>query len=238
MPDRYFIQAFRMKPDGKGESLKLDHPPDLTQQGRAYCWLHMCAFENSTREYFENHIALDPIIVDAMLARETRPRALVKDDGALIILRAMNLHDGNDPEDMISIRIWIEDNKIITTRRRDIQAIDDIVKSIQNGEGPTTPGDFLTMITDRVFERMEPFFIDLEDRISKAEELLASGENDVAEDASMREKAHCNIHALCYSAKESVGNAFELQSTVAIGGAQGTSCRKFGPGHALCRRVA
>ena len=187
MQDNLFIQAFRLKADRDAEGLKLDEPFDLSQHGGGYCWLHMCAIQPSSRDYFENNTDLDPIIIDAILADETRPRALIKDDGVLIILRAMNLHEGEYPEDMISIRIWLGDNKIITTRRRDIKAIDDIAEFIRNGEGPANPGDFLTMITDRVFERMEPFFVDLEDRISKAEELLASGEEDdeVSEDASI-----------------------------------------------------
>ena len=212
MADNFFIHAFGLGPNGHGEILKREELPDLSQMKGGYAWLHMCAFENSTRDYFENHAALDPIIIDAMLARETHPRALLKDDGALVILRAMNLHEDNDPEDMISLRIWIDSNRIITTRRQDIKSIDDIVESIQNGDGPATPGDFLTMITDRVFERMEPFFIGLE-----AEEVLASGDDDVAEDASMRQDAYSNIQPLCYSAKESAGDASELQSALAHG---------------------
>ncbi len=190
MQNDLFIQAFRLKADHDAEPLKLNEPFDLAQHGGGYCWLHMCAIQSSSRDFVENYTDLDPIIVDAMLADETRPRALVKDDGVLIVLRAMNLHKGEDPEDMISIRIWLGDNKIITTRRRDIKAIDDIVGFIQNGDVPASPGDFLIMITDRVFERMEPFFVDLEDRISKAEELLASGQEDdmVAEDASIVRK--------------------------------------------------
>lgn len=186
MQEYLFIRAFRLKSDSSAEALKLDEPFDLSQHDGGYCWLHMCAIKPSSRNFLESHTDLEPIIVDAMLAHETRPRALVKDDGVLIILRAMNLHDGEDPEDMISIRIWLGDNKIITTRRRDIKAIDDIVEFIGKDEGPASPGYFLTMITDRVFERMEPFFVDLEERISKAEELLASGKEDdeVSEDAS------------------------------------------------------
>ena len=188
MQNDLFLQAYRIESDGHSKRLKRDEPVDLSQHVDGFTWLHMCAFNPASRDFTENHAGLDPIIVDAMLAQETRPRALVKDDGVLVILRAMNLHDGEDPEDMISIRIWLDGNKIITTRRRDIKAIDDIVAFFQNGQGPTNPGDFLTMITDRVFERMEPFSIDLEDRISKAEELLASDDDDVADDASMVRK--------------------------------------------------
>jgi len=108
MPDNFFIQAFRVDPNGHAEVLKRDEPPDLSQQDGGYCWLHMCAIQPSSRDFFENNTDLDPIVIDAMPADETRPRALIRDDAALITLRAMNLHVAKDPEDMISIRIWIE----------------------------------------------------------------------------------------------------------------------------------
>ena len=149
----------------------------------------MCSLHDETRKFLENETEIDPIIIDAMLADETRPRALLKDDGMLIILRAMNLNDGQDPEDMISIRMWIGERTVITTRRRDIKAIEDIVGLIQIGNGPTNPCGFLTMITDRMFVRMEPFLVDLEDRISKAEELLISGnDNEISNDVSLVRK--------------------------------------------------
>jgi zinc transporter len=149
----------------------------------------MCALSAETRDYLENNTDLELIVIDAMLAEETRPRALVKDDGALVNLHAMNLYEGEEPEDMISIQIWIDEKKVITTRRRDIKAIDDIVECIQQQKGPVDPSEFLTMITDRVYERMEPFCDELEDCISIAEEKLATGKySRISEDVAIARK--------------------------------------------------
>lgn len=189
MKDDHFIYAYELGETGESRVLDTSNSHDMTEPKRGFRWLHMCSLHDETRKFLENETEIDPIIIDAMLADETRPRALLKDDGMLIILRAMNLNDGQDPEDMISIRMWIGERTVITTRRRDIKAIEDIVGLIQIGNGPTNPCGFLTMITDRMFVRMEPFLVDLEDRISKAEELLISGnDNEISNDVSLVRK--------------------------------------------------
>lgn len=187
MRENPFIYSYGLGENGEAQLLDPYKHHEYPETGSGFKWLHMCSLQDETRDYLENEERLDPIIVDAMLAKETRPRALVKNDGILIILRAMNLNKGEDPEDMISIRIWIGDNKVVTTRRRDIKAINDIVGLIQTGEGPSSPGDFLTMITDRLFVRMEPFLADLEHRLSRSEERLVSG-NDVPDDIALIRK--------------------------------------------------
>jgi zinc transporter len=189
MLSEHIIYAYDFDSQGKATPLEPLQDVDLLSPDGGYHWLHMCAIHAETRDYLENNSDLEPIVIDAMLAAETRPRALIKETGALIILRAMNLHDAQCPEDMISIRIWIDDKKIITTRRRDIKAIEDIVQFIGEGKAPLTPCDLLIMITDRLFARMEPFFGDLEDRISRTEERLASDNVDeVLEDAAIIRK--------------------------------------------------
>lgn len=50
----------------------------------------------------ESTHGLDSVVVEAMMAAETRPRILVRSNGIMVILRAMNMHTGADAEDMIS----------------------------------------------------------------------------------------------------------------------------------------
>ena len=87
----------------------------------------------------------------------------------------MNLHEPDKPEQMISLRMWIDDHRVITTRIRDIKAIEEIQESMAKGGSPTSPAEFLRSITSRLFARMEPFLEDLEDGIAAAEEQIASG---------------------------------------------------------------
>lgn len=148
-------------------------------------WLHMCAITQDTRAFLENETKLDEIVVRALLAEETRPRTLIRKDGILLILRAMNLNPGCDPEDMISLRLWIDDNHIISTRLRDTKSIEDMKQSVNEGQPPKRVGAFLTMITDRVYGRMEPFIESQEDETARLEEHLAKRElSEVNESAA------------------------------------------------------
>ncbi len=48
----------------------------------------------------------DDIVASALMAEETRPRCTLYQGGVLMNLRGVNLNPGEDPEDMISLRIW------------------------------------------------------------------------------------------------------------------------------------
>ena len=158
--------------DGERLDISLEDPKaHKTRKG--VLWTHMCALHDDTSIWLQEQTDLDELVINAMLAAETRPRILVRKEGVMIILRAMNLHEGEPPEDMISLRLWIDGKRIITTRRRDIMSIEDMKGFMDTNNPPKSSGEFLTMITDRVYERMEPYIDDLEDRVAATEEVFA-----------------------------------------------------------------
>ena len=179
------LYAKRVSPDGCQIDLDLDNPT-AHKSGNGILWLHMCAIHPDTREFLDHEMGLDHLVIDALLAAETRPRILIRKEGYMVIVRAMNLHKNENPEEMISLRIWIDGDRIITTRRRDIMAIEDIINFIEEDKGPKTSGEFLTMITNRVYSRMEPFIDDLDDRVARVEESLALPDvGEVSEDTGI-----------------------------------------------------
>ena len=87
-------------------------------------WLHMCIKHRETSAYLMEVAMLDDLVVDAMIEEDTRSRVRVLDDGIMVLLKAM--HVGQDmarPEDMVSIRIWIDKTRVITTREADVDPI-------------------------------------------------------------------------------------------------------------------
>ena len=179
------LYAKRVSPDGCQIHLDLDNPM-AHKSGNGILWLHMCAIHPDTRGFLDHEMGLDHLVIDALLAAETRPRILIRKEGYMVIVRAMNLHKNENPEEMISLRIWIDGDRIITTRRRDIMAIEDIINFIEKDKGPKTSGEFLTMITNRVYSRMEPFIDDLDDRVARVEESLALPDvGEVSEDTGI-----------------------------------------------------
>lgn len=136
-------------------------------------WVHMDARHNGTRAWLEQTIGhFDPFIINALLAEETRPRVVEFTDGILMILRGVNLNPGSDPEDMVSLRLWVDGHRVITMRRRRLISIDDLRQQIDIGNGPREAGDFLSMLCVTLLERMETVIADLDDETDALEEGL------------------------------------------------------------------
>ena len=142
-------------------------------QSEATTWIHLDANFTETRKWLVDTLPLpDELIIDALLAEETRPRLVSYEEGTMIILRGVNLNENADPEDMVSIRIWIYGNNIISVRLRRLKAILDISERLENGRGPRTVGDFITTLIARLFERMEPVLQSLDDQLDTLEEQI------------------------------------------------------------------
>ncbi len=105
----------------------------------------MCIRHRETPEYLMEKVALDDLIVDALVEEDTRSRIRVLPDGIMVLLKAMHLR-GEDmarPEDMVSMRIWLGKDKVITTREADVDPILEIASRLVQGGGPDTPSAFL-----------------------------------------------------------------------------------------------
>ncbi|GLQ05929.1 zinc transporter ZntB [Sneathiella chinensis] len=146
-------------------------------------WVHLDAGHPDTEDWMNREIPfLDPHIVAALVADETRPRMAEAGGGTLLFLRGVNLNENADPEDMVSIRLWVDGKRIISARRRRLKAVTDIDNSLKAGKGPKNTGDFICDLIYRLFERMQPFVTQLDDETDFVEERLLDGA-----DPSLRE---------------------------------------------------
>ncbi len=136
-------------------------------------WVHLDANEQGCKSWLESNVAyLDDMIIDALLAEETRPRYLEIDQGALLILRGVNLNENARPEDMVSIRMWIDAHRIVSVRLRRLKAVVDIRERLDVGTGPKNAGELLVQLISRLFERMEPVFSELDEALDNVEEAV------------------------------------------------------------------
>jgi zinc transporter len=164
--------------DSKGGGKKLGWS-DINQisDDEGIVWIHLDYTKPASQQWLRENSGLDELICDALLAEETRPRSVATSDGLLVTLRGMNLNPGANPEDMVSIRIWITDKRIISTRRRHLLSIDDLRRSIDQGHGPATPGEFLVHLADRLSERMANVIDNLEEAVDRLQEQVLIAES-------------------------------------------------------------
>ena len=73
---------------------------------------------------------------------------------------------------MVSIRLYISTHLIISTRKRDILSVAEIIDILKKGIGPKSSSEFLTELIYRVTDRMEDVINQIEDRTNSLEENL------------------------------------------------------------------
>ena len=166
-----FLHCYVFNGRGGGEEFDFRSLSELSED-RGTLWLHLDVNDDASRSWIEKDSGLEPVIVDALLAAETRPRSFSTDQGLLVVLRGVNTNPGEDPEDMVSIRVWIERNRIISTRRRRLLSVTDLRGMLDKGVGPTSPGSFLTCLIDKLADRIGNFIDDIEERVSTAEDTM------------------------------------------------------------------
>ncbi|WP_193171417.1 zinc transporter ZntB [Nisaea nitritireducens] len=144
-------------------------------EGLRLCWLHLDLKEERARSWIKELAGLPEIAAAALVAEETRPRVQRFDHGVLIVLRGVNLNPGSSPEDMVSLRIWVERGLMITVRLRRLMAVQDTLAAIREGFVPEDTDELLAVLAERLFRRMEPVIDDLEERIDLVDEEQTSG---------------------------------------------------------------
>jgi len=169
-----FLRSFLIDKKGHGQAIDAANVLEwLPDQG--LLWLHIDAADPHAGRWLSQESGLPQVAIDTLLAGETRPRSLVSEDGMLAVLRGVNTNPGADPEDMVSVRIWIDEYRIITSQRRRLLSIDDVGEALHAGNGPTRPGAFLVALIERLADRIGGFVNSIEDRMDEAEDEISSG---------------------------------------------------------------
>lgn len=135
-------------------------------------WLHFDVSERGCRDWLAKESGLPDTAVDALLAGETRPRSVIMQQGVLLVLRGVNTNPGEDPEDMVSVRLWIDGDRIISSRRRRLLSVVDVADALAAGHGPGTPGELLTMLVERLADRIGNFVDLIESELDSIEDEL------------------------------------------------------------------
>ncbi len=157
--------AYALSGAERGERLATDSGIAAALRDDAPAWLHLQADHPDADAWIDRHLDyLDPSVRDALTEVATRPRTLRLGQGLLVILRGINLNAGADPEDMVSLRLYIDPARIVTLSRRRLRALETLADEIRGGTGPERAGAFLALLVERITDVIETHVADLETR--------------------------------------------------------------------------
>ena len=165
---RGLIHAIALDGQGGGKLLTWD---DIQQPLKTdeLLWIHLDYEQPDAIDWLQNHSGLQPIEIDSLLAEASRPRCVSHREKLLLNLRGVNTNPGADPEDMVSIRLVCQNNRIISTRRRRLLSVQDIANSLKQGHGPKNIGELCSALTRRLIERMRSVINELDEDIDELE---------------------------------------------------------------------
>lgn len=147
------ITAYLLDGQGGGRNIGWEEI-DAWTPDQGLLWVHLNYSVKKSLQWLKKSSGLDKYTIHSLTASETRPRTVVGPNGLLVLLRGVNLNPGQDPEDMVSVRTWIDSHRIITTRRQKLLSVQDVADAIDVGQGPKTPAEFLIVLNDRLIDRI------------------------------------------------------------------------------------
>ena len=176
MQESGLVAAYQLDGKGGGEQLDWDRI-ETWQHDDGVLWVHLNRDSTDSRSWVREQSGLDAVVVESLLAESTRPRCVGLGGGVMLFLRGVNLNPGADPEDMVSIRLWIEEKRIISLRVRRLLSIADLGTSLDQGNGPTDAGDFVVQLADNLVSRISGVISDVDDEVDHLQEQVLDAES-------------------------------------------------------------
>ncbi|MFK3799136.1 zinc transporter ZntB [Pseudomonas sp. NPDC088444] len=149
-------------------------------------WLHWDRSHPQTQTWLRRSSGLSEFVCDLMLEENTRPRLLpLPDNELLLFLRGVNLNPGAEPEDMVSVRIFAEAQRVISLRLRSLRATDELIGLLTEGRGPKTASELLVYLAQLLTDKVQAVVTELTELADDMEERIDADERYLPEHGNM-----------------------------------------------------
>jgi zinc transporter len=140
-----------------------------------FAWVHMDGTHEEAAEWIFAHMEyLDPQAAEALTDVNTRPRVMAIGEGVMMILRGMNYNEGEDPEDMVSVRIYADAKRVVTISRKRVLAVERMAQRADRGAAPEEVGQFLVHLIEDLVGNIANFQARLDAEVADLEEMVIS----------------------------------------------------------------
>lgn len=147
-------------------------------------WVHLERDHDATAAWVMNDGGFDPLVADALLENESRPRVEPVDDGLMIILRGVCAAPPEDAEeavedlDLVPLHAWVDEHRVVTLRDSGhyITALRDIRQALEKSKGPKRTGELLALVSDKLVRDLEPVLDQMDEEVDELDELIFHGE--------------------------------------------------------------
>lgn len=153
--------------DGTATEISFGDAINMPRNG-GLVWLQIDGREDAARNWIRDQADIPHIAREALLAQETRPRATIIGNGALVNLRGLGTTPDDDPDALVSTRFWADKGRVISVSFRTPKALATVVDHFHSGE-IVDPGDLLSRFADATSDLLDPDVAELGDLMDDCE---------------------------------------------------------------------
>jgi zinc transporter len=141
-----------------------------------WVWISLDPLASGTRAWLESKANLAPEVVNALMVYDSQPRCLVSPQGAFLNMRGINTAESADPTDLVSLRLWIENDRIITVHRRPLATIANMRAAYETGHGPKSSAELIVALASGMIDRIRDVVQGFETEVDTLEDECLHGE--------------------------------------------------------------
>lgn len=166
------IQGFLLDRKGNGREIEIAGTDPLPVHPDSLLWVHIDYSSAEAVFWLQHCDRLDPLAVESLLQETSRPRSMLFHTDLILDLRGVNMNPGANPEDMVAVRLWVDEQYIISSNRRRMVSLDDIREELQRGDGPKSSSAFIGALIGHIDDRVSLVIDQLEDEFEQLEDNL------------------------------------------------------------------
>jgi len=159
---------------------------------RGFLWVHLERDTHEAARWLQERSGIDPLMAEALLAEDSRPRVEAVGDDLLVVLRGVNLAEKLELE-LVPLHVWFDRGRLVTLRDRAhaLSALRDIRLLLKAGRGPRRGGGLLVLIAEKIGRDLEPVVDAMEVEMERLEDaVLEKATEDIRRHlAAIRRKA-------------------------------------------------
>ncbi|NVD45011.1 CorA family divalent cation transporter [Qipengyuania atrilutea] len=166
MPDELIPNTMRALLMENGAFREISASEGATYRGDGFVWLHTERRGDNGRADLPSYVP--DLAANALLASETRPRCDEVNDAALINLRGNALEAVRDSDQLVSIRVWVEDKRVTSVTRNPLTAMARVEAAMRAGK-LSDGGDFVAALAHAISTELDPEVANLGDQLDDCE---------------------------------------------------------------------
>jgi len=151
--------------DNRGNEIEDCYTHSVPDGG--WSWLHLTPKNPDAKDWILNGSGIPITEAKSLVADLPRPRCSQTEHGLLFIGRGVNLDPTSVPEDMKSICVWLEPNRIITVVRRRFRVAEKTAARFATDDPPRSPSEVLVQLFAQMTELLSPVVKELGEQVDE-----------------------------------------------------------------------